>query len=54
MSVKNITWNRSMACRDTIGLLTAQPIQVECMSTPCSLYFQPTPYLDQISYELTY
>ena len=30
---KNITWNRSMACR------LAQPIQVECMSSLCSLWY---------------
>ena len=39
MSVKNITWNRSMACLDTIGL-AVQPIQVECMSSLCNLCFK--------------
>ena len=35
--LKNISWNCSMACRDTKGLLTAHPIQVECISSLCSL-----------------
>ena len=29
---KNITWNRSMACWDPIGLLSL-PIQAECMNS---------------------
>ena len=34
---KNITWNRSMACRDTIGLLSLSRLSVSAVCLVCGL-----------------
>ena len=35
---KNITWNRSMACRDTLGLLSLSRWSVWAVCVVCGLY----------------
>ena len=43
---KNITWNRSMACRDTIGLLSLRVYERECSLWACSRWLKFSPVLE--------